>query len=440
MVCFDIRWHKYILTQDEIASNASCLPYELLTQIIRLIVLTRERPCSQADVMTLCLVSKHWCTAATDTLYRYVAPRSLRSAELLLRTLQEDAEGLIRGRIKILHLPMINHPVLQRLGYDESGIPILGTSSSPLFLNFDDIRYLSQTFNTLISLCMHLEELHAPAVDVHTRLDLGLPYRVSTLRQLLISGRGTLSLLVQELLLKIDSSTLGHLESLAMYKFEQTTGWGGELGSKVIKLEGNSPLPNLRGVYLQDGDINITTVEHLLSIFGTTLKILTLLNLRFVAISDTVVASLIKPSFPNLETLIVDTNTLRCLCHKPSVTTKIIDTSLLRNASMLHTFEIRLLNTKADYWFNSTSPEWFPTRLVKVFPIEWQWMQNLPSSLQALKVVAYLDYQTYNVEFRNIQRMAADELKHIICRGSRDLTNLQLKVLCRTTIYVGTIR
>jgi hypothetical protein len=127
-------------------SKASYLPYEVLSRILHFLALTSGHSRPQ---VAPCRVSKHWRIAAADILYKCVTLHSLRSAELLLRTLQEDTDGSLAKRIKVLHLPMIDEPpitvhyLLRYLVYDESGIPILSGNHRDvtiLDLNHDDLR------------------------------------------------------------------------------------------------------------------------------------------------------------------------------------------------------------------------------------------------------------------------------------------------------------
>jgi hypothetical protein len=385
-----------------------------------------------------CRVSRYWRIAATDVLYRYVAPHSLRSAELLLRTLREDVEGVLVERIKVLHLPMISRTRLWQLVFDGSGIPVLsGHHSDSVYseLNHNDIQHLSRTFASIVPLCRRLEELHAPVLNSLTCL--GPPSQLSMLRRLFIAGPGTLSLLSNEIFLA-DPPILFHLEVLSVYRFSQYHEQLRKLQTKVIDLQGHgkSPLPNLHTLHLQDGRIRISTVFDLLNVFGMTLSTLTLQNLRLLASIGEPATSGMEPSFPNLKTLVTDVNTLRLLCHNPSINPPIFDASLLQNAPVLHTLEVRLLSTETDNRFRFTPPEWLPTNLVEEFPVHWRWMSNIPSTLQVLKMVTCFHgvEQPDSSELVTRQRRATASLRNIICQGRSDLESLQFEILERNPI------
>jgi hypothetical protein len=401
-------------------------------------VLPNEDSCPRTNFLAPCRVSRHWRIAATDILYEFIAPRSLRSAELLLRTLRKDKEAVLGRRIKVLHLPMIDYPpfsdhMLSRcVVYDESGIPTLSgyPPAKYLHLIFDDLRYLSRIITAIIARCSHLVELHAPVLDSLTRLG-PLP-QVLTLRRLIITGFGTLLLLFREILLKVDSSTLYSLEVLAVYRTYQSSTWHGGLRNKAIELHGRPLLPNLRAFHLQDGYINVATVFELLNILGSTLNTLTLQNLQLSA-PGIVVSSDMEPSFPKLKMLVIDIDALRCLCRVPSIAFQDIDASLLRKAPNLHTFELRLLSTTevTDNRFR-TSGNW----TVETFPVGWRWVQSIPSSLQVLRMISYTfppatpDSSCFR-SLTNHPRNVADGLRLSICQGRPDLESLQLDLIER---------
>jgi hypothetical protein len=348
-------------------------------------------------------------------------------------------EGVLVERIKVLHLPMISRTRLWQLVFDGSGIPILSGHHSDSVcseLNHSDIQHLSRTFASIVPLCRRLEELHAPVLNSLTCL--GPPTQLSTLRRLFITGPGTLSLLSNEIFLKGDSPILCHLEVLSVYRFSQYHEQLRELQTKVIELQGHgkSPLPNLHTLHLQDGRIRISTVFDLLNVFGMALSTLTLQNLRLLASIGEPATSGVEPSFPNLKTLVTDINTLRLLCHNPSINSPVINASLLQNAPVLHTLEVRLLSTKTDSRFRHTPPEWLPTNLVEEFPVEWRWMSNIPSTLQVLKMVTCFhgEEQSDSSELATHQRRATDRLRNIVCQGRSDLESLQFEILERKLI------
>lgn len=391
-----------------------------------------------SDSLAMCTtLSRHWSPVATNILYETVAPRTLQSAELLLRTLRRDREGYLRWKIKTLHLPMITtpwtlgHKLLRRLVYDESSAPILSGLHPEvliLYLEPTDIETLSRVFAEVVQLCNCAEEIHTPVLGSHLCFS-----RISSLRRLCITGNGTLSILVRDVLLQADASTLVNLEDISVYGFNQSVEWRDALREKVLTYRGSSLLPNLRTFSMQDGQTNITAVTELLNIFGKLLTKLTLLNLQFVSLPS-VSASVInvEPSLPNLETLIVDISSLRAFFHDPSTARHIIGGTGLLETPKLLTLELRLLKSDFDNRFRFTPFEMFPTNLAGEFPSEWTWVENIPSSLQTLRMVAYFNSEMPRVrgfsDLETQQWKAAGWLKEIVGKGRDDLDHLMLEV------------
>jgi hypothetical protein len=360
--------------------------------------------------------------AATDILYKHVTPRTPQSVELLMRTLQEDTKGFFRERIKVLHLSMMidynpssEYYLLLQLDYDESGIPVL--SELPGGTMTFDIKQLSRTYDSIISICSGLEEILLSSCS-----RLGVIPQVSTLRRLYVSGRDSLSLLIQELLLKVDSSALGCLEVLAVYRSQYIEELGEKLQTKVIESRGQPLFPNLRAFHFHDGAVTLSTITDLLTVFGATLKTLSLLKLLILRSGTLprVDGTFMVPSFPNLNMLITDTVTFRCLFINHPFS-QVTNGSLLRKAPVLRIFELRVFRFTEDSMVYSFTP-------VK------QVLRDIPNSLQVLRMILYYLIQPhFRTPAIHHWKDADERLKYVICQERPDLEHLSVEIFSKPT-------